>query len=96
MVADMKAEHGEKSPEGLKRMSFKEFPPEVLKAMSSIAQALGGGDFHMTPIIVCDHCRDDSREAFPYYVIDENGREWEHLCNPCFDILGCTIDLDED
>lgn len=39
---------------------------------------------------VCDYCQDDDEEAFPYYVTDRDGREWAHLCNECFDALGCA------
>lgn len=75
-------------------MSFKDIPPLTLAAIMGIARAAGLQEYHITPTIVCDCCQDENREAFPYYVKDENGREWAHLCNLCFDLLGCEINLD--
>lgn len=75
-------------------MSIKEIPPETVKAVAALAAALGGTSFHMTPIFVCDYCKDDEQEAFPYYAIDKDGGEWAHLCNQCFDVLECRFDDD--
>lgn len=41
---------------------------------------------------VCDCCKDDSKEAFPYCVEDAQGNYWDDLCNECFDALGCVCD----
>lgn len=71
-------------------MSFRELSPETLQAIASVAQAMGATSFTVTTPRICDHCQFDGREAFPYYVKDIYGREWAHLCNPCFDLLGCT------
>jgi hypothetical protein len=72
-------------------MSFKEIPPETLKALANVAKALGGTSFHVTPVRICDHCKDEEQEAFPYHVQDAEGNEWVHLCNRCFDILDCSF-----
>lgn len=73
---------------------YKDLSPETLEAISIIAKALGASvtDMHITRPMICDHCQDDEKEAFPYYATDKNGREWEHLCNTCFDLLECELD----
>ena len=69
----------------------KEIPPEVIKAIAEIAQ---GSPFTITPVRVCDHCKDEEKEAFPYCVNDKDGVYWDHFCNDCFDSLGCQYDFD--
>lgn len=72
-------------------MSFKEPSPQTLEALAAVAQAMGGdGSFHLLVPRICDHCKDEGKEAFPYYVRDAQGRPWEHLCNSCFEALGCA------
>lgn len=74
-------------------MSFKKLPLETVRALVGIGRTLGATSMVMPHgPRVCDHCQNEDREAFPYYAVDENGREWAHLCNPCFDILGCSFD----
>ena len=72
---------------------MREVSDEVQQAMSALATELGAtGVIHINVPIVCDHCRDDNKEAFPYDVYDAAGRHWRHLCNDCFDSLGCSYD----
>lgn len=52
--------------------------------------------FSVTPSRVCEHCKDSAKEAFPYGVLDKNGKHWEILCNDCFEALGCEYPHDED
>lgn len=59
---------------------------------SKLAQELGANGLHVNQPIVCDHCEDDDKEAFPYGVRDANGKFWNHLCNDCFDALNCSYD----
>lgn len=65
---------------------------ETIDALQAMSVALGGtGKIRsITPVRVCDHCRDESREAHPYGVKDSSGKCWQHLCNECFDSLGCS------
>ena len=39
-------------------MSIKDVPVEIIDIFSKAAKSLGGGSFHITPIRVCDHCKD--------------------------------------
>lgn len=50
---------------------------------------------HVIGVRICDHCQDADEEAFSYYVTDRDGKEWAHLCNDCFDALGCSYDAEE-
>lgn len=77
-------------------MSYSELSPEMMEALAGIGKAMGAESMHILQPRICDHCKDKEREAFPYYVTDRDGREWAHLCNPCFDVLGCACVLDDD
>lgn len=70
--------------------------PELVSAFAVIAEMLGGphAAFHITMPFVCDCCRDENKEAFPYDAYAPSGRHWDVLCNDCFDMLGCRIDVD--
>lgn len=59
----------------------------VQLGMNADLAALRFGQLHVNTPIVCDHCEDDEKEAFPYGLVDAQGREWQHLCNECFDKL---------
>lgn len=64
--------------------------PELVEALQRLAKELGGSVLHIAPTRICDHCHsadDNDKEVFPYYVTDETGKEWNHLCNDCFDLL---------
>ena len=65
----------------------KEILPELIEAFAEVAQ---GHPFTITPVRICDHCKDESKEAFPYNVEDATGKHWDWLCNDCFDTLGCS------
>lgn len=78
---------------------FKPLTPETVKvlneAIQAAAQAQGvtldpATPIHVVGVRICDHCLDDDEEAFPYYVEDRDGNFWQHLCNDCFDELGCA------
>lgn len=80
---------------------YKEISPETSEALAAMSKAIGGdGSFHVVPTTVCDHCKDETKEAFPYGVHDAQGKYWEHLCNGCYDALGCSYedydDFDDD
>lgn len=64
--------------------------PETAKAIAKLAQAVGANGIHINIPIICDHCKDTNKEAHPYHVHAANGRFWQHLCNECFDELGCS------
>lgn len=67
-------------------------PEKLLKVFGEIAQSIGASGFHVNQPIICDHCRDERKEAFPYGVYDAVGKFWNDLCNDCFDELGCRYD----
>lgn len=69
---------------------------ETLKMLAKLAKAAGGDGFHLAPVYVCDHCKDDTKEAFPYGVYDRDGKLWSDLCNGCFTELGCEYPEDDD
>lgn len=70
---------------------IKEPSEQTLIVLAALAKAVGGdGSFHITPIYVCDNCKDDNKEAFHYGVHDATGKFWDDLCNDCFDLLGCS------
>lgn len=71
--------------------------PVIEQAANEIAAQMGlppGKLIRVVGVRVCDHCQDEDEEAFPYYVTDRAGREWAHLCNDCFDALGCAYDVE--
>lgn len=67
---------------------------ETVEALQALSKALGGtGKIKsITPVRICDHCQDKNKEAHPYYATDPNGKIWPHLCNECFDALGCNVE----
>ena len=70
-------------------------PDECLvKAIDEMVQVLGGepGKVIISTPIICDHCQDEDKEAFPYCVNDRTYKYWHHLCNDCFDNLGCSYE----
>lgn len=69
---------------------------EVLNALVDQAGLPAGKLTRIIGVRVCDHCQDVDEEAFPYYVTDAQGREWAHLCNECFDELGCAYAVDDE
>ena len=74
---------------------------ELLEAIAEAAKALGASDATSSNVIVtmpiiCDSCQNEDKEAFWYCVNDESGKYWEHLCNICFDELGCRYDWTDD
>lgn len=69
---------------------IKEPSEQTLNALAQMAKAVGdNAPFHIAPIYLCDNCKDDTKEAFPYGVYDRHGKLWSDLCNDCFDALGC-------
>lgn len=65
----------------------------LFEQQKAIATANGNQpSLHIVGVRVCDHCMDDSKEAFPYNVMDAQGKFWDDLCNDCFDELGCSYD----
>lgn len=71
-------------------------PPNLVNAMREVAAVMtdDGGSFTITMPNICDHCEDDTKEAFPYNVYDQKGTLWKDLCNDCFETLGCIIEED--
>lgn len=62
----------------------------IVKALADLHGATGErGSLHIIGVRICDHCRNEDEEAFPYGVTDAQGRYWQDLCNDCFDALGC-------
>lgn len=45
---------------------------------------------------ICDRCQNEDKEAFPYLVMDRDGKFWHDLCNDCFDELGCSYEWSEE
>lgn len=61
---------------------------ELAAALASLTRAAGGdGPFRVLASAICDLCEEEEKEAFPYGVIDGDGKEYPHLCNECFVIL---------
>lgn len=54
------------------------------------------GQITITLVRICEHCKNMSRDAFPYGVHDRDGKYWEILCNDCFEALGCEFPHDMD
>lgn len=75
---------------------IKDPPEQTLNALVSLASHLGATSFHTTPIRVCDNCKDESKEAFPYGVKDRDGQHWDDLCNDCFETLGCAYPAEDE
>jgi len=55
-----------------------------------IAAKLGALSVHITRAWICDHCKDENKEAHPYGIDDKDGNYWDVLCNECYEQLGCT------
>jgi hypothetical protein len=68
---------------------------ETRGALVDAAKSLGATSIHIVPVRVCDHCGDDSREAFPQNAEDYNGVLYQHLCNECYDALVVAQNNDE-
>lgn len=65
----------------------KPLSPELEQVLADLAKAVGGdGPFYVLTPRICDKCGDESKEAFPYGIVDD-GKEYQHLCNECFVIL---------
>lgn len=75
-----------------------EIKAETIEALQALGKALGGtGEIKsIIPVRICDHCQDEDQEAHPYGIHDANGNYWHHLCNECYDALGCSFPLDDD
>jgi hypothetical protein len=71
----------------------KELSPEVAQILARVSASITGRlvkSVHIVRPRICDHCKNDDDEAFPYRVYDKDGRLWQDLCNSCFDSLGCS------
>jgi rubrerythrin len=78
---------------------IKQPPKELLEKFAKDYQTISGvksDNIHSTPIYVCDNCKDENAEAFPYHVNDKTGKYWEHLCNECFEKLDCIVEDSDD
>lgn len=79
--------------------------PETMRALAEIAKVVidrhapttAGvpASIRIPGVRVCDHCRNEDEEAFPYSVFDAKGDFWDDLCNDCFDALGCVCEEGE-
>ncbi len=69
---------------------YAEIKPEIIKKIEALMADLGGKPKSITLNRICDHCKDETKEAFPYGVNDKDNKYWNHLCNECFDALGCS------
>lgn len=69
---------------------YAEIKPETIKDIEDVTKALGGKLKSITLNRVCDNCKDEAKEAYPYCVNDKDNKYWNHLCNECFDVLGCS------
>ena len=76
----------------------KEIKAETIETLQTLGKALGGtGEIKsIIPVRICDHCQDEDQEAHTYGVHDANGNYWHHLCNECYDALGCSYPQDDD
>jgi hypothetical protein len=74
----------------------KEPSEQLLEFLGKAAESVGAEGLTVSMPIICDHCKDEEREAFPYYVKDKDGKDWDHLCNDSYDELGCDYGLDEE
>jgi len=81
---------------------LKEVTQEDMSKIKEILTSMNGGKsvdmktVNINKIRVCDNCMDETKEAFPYYVNDRDQKFWEHLCNECFDSLGCVYIYEAD
>lgn len=61
----------------------------IVLAMQGVLSGMGleNGDMAITISTprICDRCKDESKEAFPYYVTGSDGVRYPDLCNDCFD-----------
>lgn len=80
-------------------MSHIDPAPELIKAAEILAEHFGGdATVYVNMRRQCDHCGlidggDDW--VFPYNVRSAAGKFYQHLCNPCFDVLGCSYQEDK-
>ena len=67
--------------------------PDTVALFTSMAEVMGwpSDRWHINMPIICDHCLNEEREAFPVQAADRSGRVWGDLCNVCFDELGCVV-----
>lgn len=61
----------------------------IILAMQGVLSGMGleNGDVAITISTprICDRCKDESKEAFPYYVTGNDRVRYPDLCNDCFD-----------
>lgn len=72
----------------------RELSEETQQALEAITKATGGHALHIYQPLICDCCKDEKREAFPYGIHDRAGKYWEHLCNDCFDALAAPVETE--
>ncbi len=68
----------------------KTVPETVITLFMEVSKSMKSADFHVSQAPICDCCRKDGVEAFPYNVTDMFGNRWTDLCNECFEDLGCS------
>lgn len=73
-----------------KRLSDETYTNIVL-AMQGVLAGMGleieadSAVIAISTLRICDRCKDESKEAFPYYVVGSDGVRYPDLCNDCFD-----------
>ena len=72
---------------------MKKEPSEKIVELMKILVEKAGGDpskgVHINMPMICDNCKDEDKEAFPYHAYDESQNFYQHLCNQCYDELEC-------
>lgn len=63
---------------------------ELAKVVENMDGTVTG--IHILTPYICDYCRNEDVEAFPYHVQDRQGQMWADLCNDCFEALGCAYE----
>ena len=65
----------------------KSLDEKTVAGLGEMVKAIGGdGPFHILTPRICDRCKDEEKEAFPYGSIMATGK-YNDLCNDCFEIL---------
>lgn len=66
----------------------------LLAELAKVVETMDGTvtAIHILTPCICDYCRNEDVEAFPYHVQDRQGRLWADLCNDCFEALGCVYE----
>lgn len=69
----------------------KKISDELAAALGEMAKAVGkavgdDGPFHIITPRICDLCKDEDKEAFPYGAVVATGK-YNDLCNDCYDAL---------